>query len=87
MTVGILGYGTVGKAIAAYHRGRGDKVLTYDRAMDPPEALDALNETSPVVFVCVGTPSLKDLWGSPLDLEDIRERGSLVARRHRPMRV
>lgn len=79
MTVGIIGYGVVGHAVAAFHRGRGDVVFTYDKATDGPEARSELDSRAEVVFVCVGTPSNED---GQLDCSAVFNAVSWLAREH-----
>lgn len=57
-TIGIIGVGTVGKALASYFQGKGTTPLLYD----PPKQIGSLEELdrADVVFICVPTPSTKE---------------------------
>ncbi len=56
MTIGIIGLGVVGKAVRAFHKSRGDALITYDIAYNTDEDFDALDQGAEVVFICVPTP-------------------------------
>jgi UDPglucose 6-dehydrogenase len=56
MNIGIIGLGTVGKAVKAFHDSRGDGVWTYDIATDSDGDFRTLDELAEVVFLCLPTP-------------------------------
>jgi UDPglucose 6-dehydrogenase len=57
MTVGIIGYGFVGKAVAAAY----DEVMIFDPAYpDISKPIDTLKQECDTIFICVPTPTLAD---------------------------
>lgn len=76
MKLGIIGFGVVGRAVAAYHEKNHD-VYAYDIRMCGPENMDRINEIAEVVFVCVSTPYSKD--GNGLDCSNVYDAVSKIA--------
>ncbi|MBI4122938.1 MAG: hypothetical protein HY458_01075 [Parcubacteria group bacterium] len=68
MSIGIIGVGTVGRALADYFQGEGMTPLLYD----PPKRMGSLEELNKadVMFVCVPTPSTKE---GKVDLSFVEE--------------
>ncbi|MHB1954053.1 MAG: Rossmann-fold NAD(P)-binding domain-containing protein [Sulfobacillus sp.] len=55
MKIGIIGVGVVGGTYLKYFRERGFTVETYDKSVDPPEALSRLRNCD-YLYLCVPTP-------------------------------